>query len=107
MIKVEFPLLKTTAIRLGEPPAPGELPPNLYNIKAVLEVSEGASSKKLYVQASPLDTREPNSPLSTEDPPVLLYRKALYGAFWALVEDVKRISKMNTGRSSSSRPHGS
>jgi len=108
MIKVEFPLLKTTAIRLGEPPAPGELPPNLYNIKAVLEVFEGASSKKLYhVQASPLDTREPNSPLSTEDPPVLLYRKALYGAFWALVEDVKRISKMNTGRSSSSRPHGS
>ncbi len=94
VIRVEFPLLKTFGVRLGEPPYPGEQSPNLYNTKAVLEVSDAASSRKLYhVQASPLDTRDPNSPTSTEDPPSVLRRKALYGAFWTLVEDVGRVSR--------------
>ena len=88
IIRVEFPLLKTTAIRLGEPPSPGELPTNLYNIKAVLEVSEAASSRKLYhVQASPWTLESPTPRCQLKIRPfcsIARHYMAHFGHWWKM-----------------------
>jgi hypothetical protein len=87
-VKLEFPRMNVISVPLGQQPTLADQHP--YRIKAVLLVLDAESSKVIYRnQADPLD-----SPTLEEqaggDPPVLQRRNAMYGAFWALAQDVKQ-----------------
>jgi hypothetical protein len=94
VIKLEFPRMNVTGVVLGQTPRPEEIDPNPYRIKAVLTVLDAESSKMLYKnQADPLDPGTVENQGSGGDPPVLQRRNAMYGAFWTLAQDVKRVEQ--------------
>jgi hypothetical protein len=91
VIKLQFPRMNVTGVLLGQPPRPEDVDRNPYRIKAILMVLEAESSKVLYKnQADPLDVGTVDDQGSGGDPPALQRRNAMYGAFWALTQDVRR-----------------
>jgi len=96
IIKVTFRRLRRMNVRLGQPPAPGEIESAApYAIRAVLQVSDASSSQLLYeTDAAPLsNSMTGESVVAEEEPDHLLRRNAAYNAFWTLVQDLRRASR--------------
>jgi hypothetical protein len=87
VIKLEFPRLRVNSITVGETPGtatPDEQTPEIFHIVAILRVLDAGSSRLLYqIQADPLTAGSQEN-----EPPPVLRRSAMYGAFWTLSQDV-------------------
>lgn len=89
IVRLEFPLLNTSGIKLGEPVKEMESDAELLKTKVVLSVSNAASGKQLYkLQASPLG----NSRTGSMGPGAAGERRdAMVNAFLTLRQDLKSL----------------
>lgn len=93
VVKVEFPLLRNSAVEMGTPSDPLSPPFSELRTKAVLEISDASSSQVLYkVEASPLDNPLVDSGVERGDSLALQRHNAMYNAFSTLIDDVHRVS---------------
>jgi len=108
IVKLEFPRLRVYSLGNGQPSSPGisgQIPPDsqtspvamssgepLYHTVAVLQVVSPDTSHLIYTcQADPLSPEgSDRGPVASAD--TLERHNAMYGAFWTLAQDIKRVS---------------
>lgn len=103
IVKLEFPRSRVNKLGTGPPPIPttdnqpapvvigGQEP--VYHTSAVLRVVNRQTSRTIYeCRADPLSPEGSDSgPIAAAD--TVQRHNAMYGAFWALVQDIKRGSR--------------
>jgi len=98
LVVVRFPIVRVAKVGAGNAsPDPNEDPQSqLFEVRAALQVSDRDSSRLLYeVEAAPVFYSSGRSPAPAVEPDHVLRREALYHAFWALLDDIKRVSQNN------------
>lgn len=102
VVKLEFPRSRVVGPGSGPPPIPGTTgqPPPVtvggtepaYHTSAVLRVVSRQTSRTIYeCRADPLSPQGSDSgPVAAAD--TVQRHNAMYGAFWTLAQDIKRVS---------------
>jgi hypothetical protein len=95
-IRVEFSkYFPVNETQVGaQTPGNGPAQEEFYKVRAVLRVSQAASSPALYeVEAAPLSNSLTGAAVVPVDEPLPVQRRnAIYGAFWKLIDDVHRVA---------------
>lgn len=96
VVVVRFPIVSVARVDSGTAaPDPNEDPQSrFFEVRAELQVSDRNSSRLLYeVQAAPVFYSSGDSVAPAAEPDHVLRREAAYHAFWALIDDIKRVSQ--------------
>jgi len=97
VVRVSFRLLrKAIDIQVGDPSAADKT--FLYEYRAVLQVSDETSARLLYeVETAPLlNSITGQTVVPEEEPDHIARYDAAYHAFWALIQDLERVSDNNS-----------
>jgi hypothetical protein len=98
VVVVRFPIVRVARVDSGTAaPDPNEDPQSrFFEVRAELQVSDRNSSRLLYeVQAAPVFYSSGRSVAAAVEPDHVLRREAAYHAFWALIDDIKRVSQIS------------